>query len=394
MPYLKDVYLVHYVRSAFSRSRPSQPERDVFNTIRMDEVLSRLIMHAVSSNSIRAAEINDVIVGCAYQRDENWTFGGRHPVFLSHLPAEVPSAAVDRACSSSLNALSFGAMEIMTGAADIVLAGGMEHMTHVPRLSNRLCEPLLNDASYSSYGMDVGYHMGLTAEKLARERNIGRAEMDEFALRSHLLAAEALESGFLQGEILPIEVGGPDSRMVVDRDQSIRADTTSEKLAALPPAFMKDGLVTAGNSSPLNAGASLVTLMSGDKMNELGIKPLAKLVSVGWASGDPSIMGAMVVPAIRKALERASLSTSDVDLWEINEAFSVVVLNAIRELKIDSGTVNVNGGAIAIGHPLGATGARLAGTLSRMLEAGKGDYGVAAVCVGGGQGYAVVLQRV
>jgi acetyl-CoA C-acetyltransferase len=218
MPYLKDVYLVHYVRSAFSRSRPSQPERDVFNTIRMDEVLSRLIMHAVSSNSIRAAEINDVIVGCAYQRDENWTFGGRHPVFLSHLPAEVPSAAVDRACSSSLNALSFGAMEIMTGAADIVLAGGMEHMTHVPRLSNRLCEPLLNDASYSSYGMDVGYHMGLTAEKLARERNIGRAEMDEFALRSHLLAAEALESGFLQGEILPIEVGGLDSRMVVDRD--------------------------------------------------------------------------------------------------------------------------------------------------------------------------------
>jgi acetyl-CoA acetyltransferase family protein len=394
MQYLKDVYIVDYIRSAFSRSRPNEPERDVFNTVRMDEVLSRLISHSVSSNSINAAEIGDVIIGCAYQRDENWTFGGRHPVFLSHLPAEVPSAAIDRACSSSLNATAIGAMEIMTGMTGIVLAGGMEHMTHVPRLSNRLCEPLLEDASYSSYRMDIGYHMGLTAEKLARERDIGRAEMDEYALRSHMRATKALESGFLRGEILPISVGGPDSGMIVERDQSIRPDTTAEKLAALPPAFMKDGLITAGNSSPLNAGASLVTLMSGDRMEELGLKPLAKLLSVGWASGDPSIMGAMVVPAIRKALANASISVADVDIWEINEAFSVVVLNAIRELGIDSETVNVNGGAIAIGHPLGASGARLAGTLSRMLQAGKGDYGVAAVCVGGGQGYAVVLQRV
>ncbi|MBX8643795.1 MAG: acetyl-CoA C-acyltransferase, partial [Thermoplasmata archaeon] len=187
--------------------------------------------------------------------------------------------------------------------------------------------------------------------------------------------------------------GTDENSRVIETDQSIRPDTTLEKLAALKPAFKEGGLITAGNSSPLNAGASLVMLMSGRKVNELGLDPLARVVSFGWASGDPSIMGAMVVPAIRRALKSAGIGVDDVDLWEINEAFAVVVINAVRELGIDMERVNVNGGAISIGHPLGASGTRLAGTASRMLHSGRREYAVAAVCVGGGQGYSVVLQK-
>ncbi len=389
----RDVYVVHYRRTAFSRSRPTEPQRDVFNPVNMDYALSLLIRNAVEETSIRPPEIGDVVIGCAYQRDENWTFGGRHPVFLAGLPAEVPSMALDRACSSSLNALSIGAMEIMTGHADIVLAGGMEHMTHIPRLSNKLCEPLLTDGRYSAYRMDTGYNMGLTAEHLAKQRGFSRADMDAYALRSHKLASAAAADGYLRTEIFPVTVEDGSGPLTIDADQSIRPDTSMEKLASLPPAFVKNGLITSGNSSPLNAGATLVTLMSGEKLKEYGIQPLARVSSIGWAAGDPSLMGAMVVPAIRKALERRGLDVGDIDIWEINEAFAVVVLNAIRELGIDPDRVNRRGGALAIGHPLGASGGRLAGTLSRMLRAGDGEKGVAALCVGGGQGYAAVFER-
>lgn len=392
LPAGTDAFMVYFKRTAFSRSRPNDPGRDAFNSIRMDDALSRLLSDAVRTTGIRPEEIGDVIVGCAYQRDENWTFGGRHPVFLAHLPSSVPSMAVDRACSSSLNAVSIGAMEIMTGNADIVVAGGFEHMTHVPRLSNRLCEPLLQDPAYASYDMKTGYYMGLTAEKLAARSGTGRREMDEYSLRSHQLAAGAYEEGYMGGEILPIRVKEGDGYSTMATDQSLRADTSIEKLTALPPAFREGGIITAGNSSPLNAGASLVLLMSGRKAEEYGLEPLAKISSIGWAAVDPSIMGAAVVPAARKALERAGVKVSDVDLWEINEAFAVVVLNAIKELGIEEERVNVKGGAIAIGHPLGASGARIAGTLSRMLRMGRGQIGVASLCVGGGQGYSIVLE--
>ncbi len=388
-----DAFVVYYKRTAFSRSRPNSPEKDVFNPIRMDYALSLLISDAVSATGIRPQEIDDVITGCAYQRDENWTFGGRHPVLLAHMPSTVPSMAVDRACSSSLNALSIGAMEIMTGNADIVLAGGFEHMTHVPRLSNRLCDALLEDESYKQYDMRTGYYMGLTAEKLAEKAVIGREEMDEFALRSHRLAARSYEEGYMKEEILPLRTRTEEGENVIDTDQSIRKDTSIEKLSALPPAFKENGLITAGNSSPLNAGASLVMLMSRRKLEECGLESLSRVSSIGWAAVDPSIMGAAIVPAVSKALSRAGIGAKDVDLWEINEAFSVVVLNAVKELGIDVESVNVRGGAVSLGHPLGASGTRIAGTLSRMLGSGLGEVGVASLCVGGGQGYAVVFER-
>lgn len=358
----------------------------------MDVALSKLIADAVTSTGARPEEIGDVIVGCAYQRDENWTFGGRHPVFLAGLPYTIPSMAIDRACSSSLNALSIGAMEIMTGNSDVVLASGLEHMTHVPRLSNRLCEPLMEDSAYARYGMRTGYYMGLTAEKLAAITGIGREAMDAYSLRSHRLASAACADGYMGGEILPLTVRTPDGETIVKEDQSIRPDTSMEKLAALPPAFSEGGRITAGNSSPLNAGASLVMLMSGRKVREYGIRPLARVRSLGWAAVDPTIMGAAVVPAARKALASAGLTKDDIDIWEINEAFAVVVLNALSELGLEEERVNVKGGAIAIGHPLGASGARISGTLARMLGQGMGRLGVAALCVGGGQGYAAVLE--
>ncbi len=391
-----DVYIVSFLRTAFSRSRPNDPTKDLFNSIRMDEALGSLISKMVTDTEVIPEDIGDVITGCALPVDENWTFGGRHPVFLAKLPFVVPSMTLDRQCSSSMNAISIGAMEIATGNADIVIAGGMEHMTHVPISENEHIKPnmkLLLRPEYLRYSMRTSYSMGLTAEKLAELRNISREDMDLFSYESHMKASRAFEEGYFKAEILPIAVEQGSETFVVDRDQSIRRDTTREALAELKPAFKPDGVITAGNSSPLNAGASAVMLMSGAKVKEYGITPQARILSFGWAAVDPSIMGDAIVPASQKALSRSGLGVDDIDIWEINEAFAVVALNAERQLGIQNDRVNLKGGAIAIGHPLGASGARIVGTLSRLLrETGK-DRGMATLCVGGGQGYAMLIER-
>lgn len=394
---MEDVYLVDYLRSAFSRSRPSQPEKDVFNSLRMDDLLALLIRKVVGRSGIRPAEIGDVITGCALQVDENWLYGGRHPVLLAGLPVEVPAAAIDRACSSSMNAIMMGALEIRDGYSDIVLAGGFEHMTHVPMSNNSHIAPnmkLLVRPEYMKYQMSAGYSMGLTAENLAGVSGITREEMDMFALRSHELASRSLEEGWFSGEIMPVEVESEGGSAVIDRDQSIRGDSTIEQLRALPPVFKQDGLITAGNSAPLNAGASVVMLMSGRKLRESGLRPLARIASMGWAGVEPSLMGKGPVPASEKALARARIGAGDVDLWEINEAFSIVGLYAMRELGIDEKRVNIHGGSVAIGHPLGASGARITGTLARELNEKGKERGVATLCVGGGQGFSILLERV
>ncbi|MGP6207734.1 acetyl-CoA C-acetyltransferase [Cuniculiplasma sp. SKW3] len=392
-----DVYIVDYRRTAFSRSRPNQPERDVFNSIRMDEALGMLIKDVVSKSSINTNDINDMITGCAIQADENWTYGGRHPVFLAGLPFNVPSMSLDRACSSSLNAVTIGAMEIMTGNSEVVLAGGMEHMTHVPLSNNPHVKPnmrLMVRPEYMKYQMNISYNMLATAEKLADLRGITREEMDKYSYESHKLAAKAQEDGYFKGEILPVEVEHEGQTIVVDKDQAVRKDATLEDMKKLKPAYKEDGVITAGNSSPLNAGASLVALMSEKKMNEYGMKPLVKIKSFAWAGVDPTIMGEGPVPATKKALEKAKLKPEDIDIWEINEAFAVVVLNAMKAFNIPREKVNVHGGGISIGHPLGATGARIVGTLGRILKERNKKYGVATLCVGGGQGYSVVVEAV
>ncbi len=396
MAEIRDVYVAGYLRVPFSRSRPSQPERDVYNPIRMDYALSLLIKSLLQKTTFTPEEVGDVITGCAFQTGENWLYGGRHPVLLAGLPVSVPAMGMDRACASSMNAAAEGAMEIMTGNSDVVLAGGMEHLTHIPMANNPALAPntrLLTRPEYMRYQMSVGYSMGLTAEKLAEEEGMSRDDMDRYSVESHMKAAKSLDEGWFTPELLEMRVEVSGVETVIDADQSIRKDTTLEQLAKLQPSFKAGGLITPGNSSPLNAGASMVVLASKEKVEEHRIKPLARIVSMGWAGVDPSVMGKGPVPASKKALARAGLEADQVDLWEINEAFAVVVMYAMRELGLDPARVNTHGGAIAIGHPLGASGARLVGTLARQLQEKEKRYGMATLCVGGGQGFAILMER-
>jgi acetyl-CoA acetyltransferase family protein len=394
---LREVFVVDYLRAPFSKSKPSEPEKDVYNSVRMDHALALLIKKLIKRDAVNPEEIGDVITGCSFQVGENWLYGGRHPVLLAGLPVTVPGVAMERACASSMNAAALGAMEIMTGNSEVVLAGGMEHMTHVPMSNNPCLGPnmrLIASPEYARYQMGTGYVMGLTAEKLAEESGITREEMDLFAVGSHAKAAESLDEGWFKGELMEmkVEVGGEEK--VIDADQSIRRETNMEQLRKLQPAFKEGGIVTAGNSAPLNAGASAVLLMSGDKVKECSLKPLARILSFGWVGVDPSVMGKGPVPASRRALANAGLGVDEVDLWEINEAFAVVALYAIKELRLDPSRVNIHGGAIAIGHPLGASGARLVGTLARQLQQTGKEYGMATLCVGGGQGFSTLMQKV
>jgi acetyl-CoA C-acetyltransferase len=396
MAELREAYVADYIRVPFSRSRPNQPEKDVYNSIRMDQALSLLIKKLIARTTFKPDEIGDVITGCAFQTGENWLYGGRHPVLLAGLPDFVPAHGLDRACASSMNATADGAMEIMTGNSDVVIAGGLEHLTHIPMANNPALVPntrLLTKPEYMKYHMSTGYSMGLTAERLAEEMGCPREEMDSYSYESHMKASRSVDEGWFRGELLEMKVEFEGGEKVIDVDQSIRKDTTMELLAKLQPSFKAGGLITPGNSSPLNAGASAVALASKAKLEEHDVKPLARIASMGWAGVDPGVMGKGPVPASRRALARAGMKVEDVDLWEINEAFAVVPLYAIKELGLDPAHVNIHGGAISIGHPLGASGARLVGTLARELQATGKEYGMATLCVGGGQGFSILLER-
>ncbi len=398
---MQRVYVVYYKRLPFSRVKRDDPKFDVYYEIKGPMLYSILLRKAVDdlkTYGVKPEEIDRVITGCALQAGDNWNMGGRIPIFLAKLPVGIPTVSVDMQCASSLEAIKIGYMEIAMGYSDIVIAGGYEHMSRVPMGQQNPYiirhRELVDDEEYLRlYDMRTGYVMGLTAEKLAEVKKIPREDMDRWAYRSHKLATKAYEEGYFKDELLPVEVVKDGQRMVVDRDLSVRADTSLELLAKLPPVFKENGVITAGNSSPMNSGATLVVLMSEKKVKELGVKPMAEIISVGWAAVHPAIMGEGPIPAVKKALKHAGLTVDDVDLWEINEAFAVVVVNAIRELNIDESKVNIHGGAIAIGHPLGATGGRLVGTLARLLNYKGKNIGVATACVGGGQGHAIVLQR-
>jgi acetyl-CoA C-acetyltransferase len=392
----KDVYIVDYLRTAFSRSRPRQPERDVFNCFRADDLMGFVFEEIAKRTEIDTTEIGDVLTGCAFQLAENWMYGGRTVSLIAKLPLTVPACGFDRQCASSQTTIQYGAMEIMTGFSDIVLAGGMEHMTHHPMGVGVKPNPKVGQHP-SGYEAAIAINMGLTAEKLFKEAQdyISKEDMDKWGVRSHELAVKAIDEGYFKDEILPLEATLDDgTKKVVDVDQAVRRGTTLEKVAGLKPAFKRKGFITAGNSSPLNAGASGVMLMSKEMMEKYEMKPLCKIKSMAVAAVDPSVMGKGPVPASKLALKRAGLAVEDIDYWEINEAFAIVTLYCINQLDIDPKKVNVKGGAIAIGHPLGASGARLTGTLARILEEKKAKYGLANLCVGGGQGTACVIERV
>ncbi len=399
---MKEVFVLDYLRTPFSRSRPREPERDAFYPLRGDELAAMLVKEVVKRNNIDPRRIDEVVACCSLPVWEQWSYGGRHIVFLANLPETVPAVFMDKQCGSSMVGIHYGALRIMAGYADLVIVTGYEHMTRVPMGQNPwISTPpdLLTKEEYKHWEMDVGYVMGLTAERLFEEANqkygITKRDMDEWALRSHVMATRALKEGYFKDELMPVEVTYPDgSKRVVDHDLSIRPDTTLEQIEKLPPAFKPGGVITAGNSSPLNAGATCIVLASKEAAREIGREPMAKIVSMGTAGVPPAVMGKGPVPASRAALKRAGLEVKDIDFWEINEAFAIVALWAIRELGVDPERVNVKGGAIAIGHPLGATGARLVGTLARIMELGDGRYGLATACIGGGQGIATIIERV
>ena len=404
MAQLRDAVIVGYVRSAFSRSRPREPERDVFNNIRIDDLAADLMKELVKRTNIKPEDIDEVIVGSARAYGEQSPFGGRNLTLLAGFPVTVPAHFIDRQCGSTIQSVNTGAMEIMLGFSDVVMSVGFEHMTHLPMGgpsggSGQAPPPgagpnpkFFNELKHLE--MMVAMNMGLTAEKLAKFSGIGREEMDQWSLRSHQRCGEAIKSGYFKGEILPVEGTLPDGRKVmVEYDQAIRGDTTIEQLRALKPAYTPDGIITAGNASPLNAGATTLLLMSRDAAKKHGLKPIASVIGMGWAGVEPSMMGMGPVPAIARALKTSGMTVKDIDFWEINEAFAIVPLYAMREHKIDPERVNIHGGAVAIGHPLGASGNRLIGTLARILQEQKGTYGVAVPCVGGGQGVACILKR-
>ena len=420
---MKDVWLVDYARTPFSRSRPQKPETDAFGEIRGDELLSRLLMKffdgSLAEKGIEKTEIDEITVGVASGVLENWTYGGKIPAFLSGFPHHVPTIFIDRQCGSAGSGMHIGIMEIMTGFSTTVLATGFEHMT---RVRGKGVEPnfSMNDKESEFYrsDMDVAtvFNMLQTAQKLYEEEvpTFTKEDLDKFGVRSHNLTIKNQENGWFNGEIIPIQghtPGNIDEPMLVDRDLSARPSTL-EVVSALPrisqPYYLDknggkegyieregtdEGVITAGNSSPLNAGATAAVLMEAKEAEKRGVKPMARIVSMGWAGVDPTVMGRGPVPATIKALKYAGLSIEDIDFWEINEAFCIVSLNCMNRLKIPEEKVNVMGGATAIGHPLGSTMIRLTGTLARILKDKKAKYGVATACVGGGQGVATILEN-
>ncbi len=391
--------IVDIQRTAFSRSRPRQPERDVFNNVRMDETLAMLINRLLERNKLKGEELSDLIVGCAMQMKEQWLMGGKTVALLAGLPFSVASAGADRQCISGMSALQQGSMEIMLDYSDAVICCGMEHMTKLPldpsiNTDLMMVNPkFFTEERFQKIDIMTALNMGLTAEKLAGMSGITREAMDEFSLHSHLKAAKAQADGYFADEIVPLEVEIEGAKKIIDKDQSVRGDSTIEGMRDLQPPFKADGAITAGNSSPLNAGCVAVLIVSAEKAKSLGLKSLAKVIGMGWAGVDPSIMGAGPVPSSKRALEHAGLKPEEIDYWEINEAFAVVSLYAMQQFDIPEEKVNVHGGAVAIGHPLSASGPRITGTLARILQEKDGKYGLATMCGGGGQGGSVILEK-
>ena len=393
---MTDVVIVEYIRTAQSRSRPRQPERDWFYQIRGDELAYRCIEELLKRTKIDPSILGECAIGAAFGVHENWTYGGRAVSLAGMLPINVPAMFIDRQCGSGMTAIHDVFLRIKSGYIDAGIAAGFEHMTRVPMGVENKCISPNQKAFVRRKDVDwaTGMNMGLTAEKLAAEIGMSRERMDKWGTRAHNLAEKALDEGFFKGEILPIEVELPDgSKKVVDYDQAIRRGSTYEKTSGLKPAFKRKGVITAGNSSPLNAGAGAIMLMNREKAKECNLKPLATILSIGWAGVDPSVMGKGPVPASKMALKVAGLEAKDIDFWEINEAFAVVALYAIDQLGLNPDKVNVKGGGCAIGHPLGMSGVRLVGTLARILKLEKARYGCANMCIGGGQGTAVIIEN-
>ena len=390
---MQDAVIVSAVRTAVGKA-----PRGTLSVMRPDELAATAIKAALDrAPQLEAAAIDDVILGCAMPEGEQGLNVARIASLRAGIPVEASAVTVNRFCSSGLQAIAYGAERIMLGQGRAAVAGGTESMSMVPMGGNKVSP---NPQLVSSYP-DVYLSTGLVAENHARESKISRAEQDAFALRSHQRAVNAIEKGHFKNEIVPLTVrlvesngGRPTVKEITfDTDEGPRRDTNLEALAKLKPAFHVSGTVTAGNSSQTSDGAAAVILTSGELAAERGLKPLARFVGYATAGVAPELFGIGPVPAIRKVLKQTGMTLDQIDLIELNEAFAAQALACMKELNLDPEKVNVNGGAIALGHPLGCTGAKLTATLINELHRRNARYGMVTMCVGGGMGAAGIFER-
>jgi 3-oxoadipyl-CoA thiolase len=398
---LREAWIVAAVRTPIGR-------RDgALRGVRPDDLAALVVGAAVERSGIDPASVDDVVLGNANGAGEDNRNVARMAALLSGLPVEVAGQSINRLCGSGLQAVNSAAHAIMAGDGEIIVAGGVESMTRAPfvelrpdgdepgtepeRADSRLGWRFVNPRMEAAYPV---VSLGETAEIVADQWGVSRAEQDAFAEQSQARAAAAMEAGRFEAQIVPVEVRGEDGReTLVERDEHPRPGTTRATLATLPSVFREQGTVTAGNASGINDGAAALVLVAAERARALGLRPLARVVSTAVAGVHPSVMGMGPVPATRKALERAGLTVEQIDLVELNEAFASQSIACMRELGLDAARVNVNGGAIALGHPLGMSGARLMTMLVHELDARGARYGLATMCIGVGQGIATIVER-
>jgi acetyl-CoA acyltransferase len=383
---MRNAVVIDAVRTAVGRA---SADRGYYRDVRSEDLSAHVIQALLKRTGIEPNRIEDVRWGCVMQQGEQGADIARIAALVAGLPEETSGVTINRNCASSLQAINDSAMSIAAGCEDVQIAGGVEHMEHVPMTKDyNPCPSLFRRHS------EAIMNMGLTAEYLAAKYRIPRGKQDEFAFRSHHLAGKATDAGEFRNEVIP--TWGRDEagrKVLLTADQCIRRETSVDALAALPPAFNPDGgSVTAGNSSPINVGAAALLVMSEEKARELGLKPMARIRAMAVAGVNPEEMGIGPVPATQKALKRAGLTLDQIDCFEFNEAFAVQVLAVLKLLGLGEDKVNTRGGAIAIGHPLGASGARIATTLLHRMRDQGAKLGLATMCVGQGQGVTTIFE--
>lgn len=360
----------------------------VFSETRPEYMLAEVLKGLVERSGINTNQVEDVIVGCVTQSSEQGNNIARIATLMAGLSEDIPAGTLNRKCSSSQHAVHQAAQGILAGDFDIAIAAGIENMSRVPLGTDRVPEPeeLMN--------MYEIVHQGESAERIADKWDISKEEMDEFSVRSHRLAQEATTSGAFKREIIPITVMKNGEEIRVEQDEGIRPGTTTEILSGLKPSFRENGKVTAGNSSQISDGASAILIMSREKAESLGLRPRAKVIAREMIGSDPTLMLTGVIPITKKILEKANLTVEDIDVFECNEAFAPVALSWMKELNPAEGKVNPRGGAIALGHPTGASGARIMTTLLHELEDMDKKYGLQVMCAGGGMASATIIERI
>ncbi|TMG15862.1 MAG: thiolase family protein [Chloroflexi bacterium] len=383
---MSDAVIVEAVRTAIGRRNGR------LSPVRPDDLLALTLAEVVKRAGVDPAQVDDVVVGCVTQTGEQGMNIGRAAVLIAGFPIEVPGTTINRFCGSGQQAVNFAAQGVLSGAQDVVIGAGVESMSRVPMGSDAF-GPGEGPVSPKLTDLFEIIPQGNSAEMIAKKWGFSRAQLDEFAYQSHAKAGQAIQDGRFRREILPIDVKSNGTSDRFETDEGVRIPPSREKMAQLKPSFQEDGVVTAGNSSQISDGASAVLVMSAEKAKSLGLKPRARIVAQAIVGSEPTIMLTGPIPATQKVLKKAGLQLKDIDLFEVNEAFAPVVLAWQHETGADMEKVNYNGGAIALGHPLGASGARLITTMLHELERQDARYGLSTMCIGYGMGIATIIER-